>query len=75
MELTFLQKNYNVVLLLAILAIVITFILNFILPQDEEYKTYLKTVFISIVCSSIVVYIHLYEHSLSEVIDLEPVPF
>lgn len=75
MELAFLQKNYSVVLLLAILAIVMTFTLNLILPQTDQYKSYVKTVLISIVVSSIVVYIHIYENNITEVINLDPVPF
>lgn len=74
MDIIVLQKNYGVVALLAILTLLITFIMNLVLSQEDEYKSYIKTLVISCIVSSVVVYIHTLEVTI-ESINLDPVPF
>lgn len=73
MDLSFLQKNYIVVLLLAMLSLASTFILNLIFRHRDEF-IYVKTLIISVICSFIAIYIHKFE-AVVECIDINPVPF
>lgn len=73
MDLTFLQKNYIVVVALALLSLLSTFFLNLIFKHREEF-IYLKTLIVGVICSFIAIYIHRYE-AIVECIDINPVPF
>ena len=74
MDISFLQKNYFVVALAILFTVVFTFVMNVILPQKEESRSYIKTVLLSLIISSGIVYIHNLEIPI-ENINLDPVPF
>lgn len=74
MELAFLQKNYLLVPLAILLAVVWTFVANFLFYQEEEQKSYIKTVSTSIFVSILIVYIHTLQPPVENII-LDPVPF
>jgi hypothetical protein len=74
MELAFLQKNYLLVPLAILLTVVWTFVANIMFYQDDEQKSYIKTVSTSIFISGLIVYIHTLQPTLENII-LDPVPF
>ncbi len=74
MELAFLQKNYLLVALSVLLTIIWTFIANLMFYQDDEQKSYIKTVSTSILISILIVYIHTLQPPVENII-LDPAPF
>jgi hypothetical protein len=74
MELSFLQKNHLLILVSIVLSLVITFVTNLLLPQQEENKSYIKAAILAAIVSGLAVYIHLLTPELETIIT-EPVPF
>lgn len=74
MDVSFLQKNYILVLLSVLFAVILTFFLNLILPQKPEDRSYIKSILITGIVSGLIVYIHSLDTPVENII-LEPVPF
>lgn len=74
MDLAFLQKNYLLVALSVILSIILTSITNFLLSQEDESKSYIKSAIVAILVSGLAVYIHSVNPELEKILT-EPVPF
>lgn len=74
MDVSFLQKNYILVVISVVFSIILTFFLNLVLPQKQEDRTYIKSILVSGIVSSVMIYIHNLEIPI-ESINLEPVPF
>lgn len=74
MDVSFLQKNYILVIISIFFSIILTFFLNLVLPQKQEDRTYIKAILVSGIVSAIMIYIHNVESPI-ESINLEPVPF
>jgi hypothetical protein len=74
MELAFLQKNYLLVPLAILLTVVWTFVANLMFYQDDDQKSYIKTLTTSIFVSGLIVYIHTLHPTLENII-IDPVPF
>jgi hypothetical protein len=74
MDVSFLQKNYLVVLLSVFFSLFATFILNLALPQSNEQRSYVKSSLIAGLVSAAIVYIHSLD-SVIETINQGPVPF
>lgn len=69
-----LQKSYLLVVIAIIMSIAITFVLNIMLPQKDEKKTYTKAIVISGIIATALVYIHTIIPRIEEIITT-PVPF
>ena len=74
MDITFLQKNYVLVILSLVLAFVVTGITNMLMKQEDEKKTYVKVGITSVMISGIIVYIHNLLPPIEEIIT-SSVPF
>lgn len=74
MDITFLQKNYVLVILALLFSIFTTFIMNLIIKQKDEEKIYIKTGVSAVLISSIIVYIHTMIPPIEEIIT-SSVPF
>lgn len=74
MDITFLQKNYVLVVLSLILALAVTGITNMLMKQKDEQKTYVKVGITSVLVSGIIVYIHNLLPPIEEIIT-SSVPF
>jgi len=74
MDVSFLQKNYIVVLLSVLFALFYTFVMNLLLPESKQQNSYIKSVVLSGLLSSAIVYLHNLDPPV-EVINLDPVPF
>lgn len=74
MDVSFLQKNYILVVLSVVFSVILTFFLNLALPQKQEDRTYIKAIIVSGIVSAVMIYIHNLDTPV-ESISLEPVPF
>lgn len=73
MDITFLQKNYLFVLLSLILALILTAVMNLGIGEKDR-DSYIRTAIISVVISSLAVYIHTLVPTIEE-IAVTPPPF
>jgi hypothetical protein len=74
MDVSFLQKNYILVVVSVVFSVILTFFLNLALPQKQEDRTYIKSILVSGIVSAVMIYIHNLDIPV-ESISLEPVPF
>jgi uncharacterized membrane protein len=74
MDLSFLQKNYLLVILSILLTVFVIFISNLIAPQKDEEKVYKKAIISSLLVSIAIVYVHNMTPYIEEIISSPP-PF
>ena len=74
MNLSVLQKNYMLVPLAILLSFIVVFVLNLINKQKDENKVYSKTAVSSAITAAAIVYIHNLYPVIEEIIST-PAPF
>jgi uncharacterized protein YacL len=74
MDISFLQKNYLLVFVAILLSLGLTAILNLVLTQNNQEKSYIKTAAVAGIITGIVIWIHNMESPI-EPISLDPAPF
>jgi hypothetical protein len=72
MDISFLQKNYFVVVLVVIFSMIYTTLVNLVTPDKKS--DYIKDIILSVIISGVMVYIHTLEIPIED-ISLGPVPF
>lgn len=74
-SLSILQKNYVLVLLAVLIAVVLTFVMNLVKPDSEDAKKrYIETAVVATIISTFVIWIHTLVPVVEE-ISLTPPPF